>query len=102
MPEKRSDNDHGGFALRALEYGSSGCPFRGRNGRMFADGAGDRGDLPEISKARQLLTLTVLLPVVRLYLQMNIYLFEGVELFCRQPDSVFKGPLHQRRWPLAS
>jgi hypothetical protein len=51
------------------------------------------GDLSEQSEARQLPTLTALLAVVRLFLQINIYLFEGVELFFRQPDSVLKGPL---------
>jgi hypothetical protein len=46
-----------------------------------------------ISEAGQLPTLTALLAVVRLYLQMDIYLFFGLELFRRQPDSVIKGPL---------
>lgn len=78
------------------------CPFRGNNLPMFADGArgeviGGGGD-----RTGKLPTLTALLSVVWLYLHMNIYLFLGLELFFRQPDSVFKGPLHQRRWPPAS
>jgi hypothetical protein len=102
MPEKLSDNDRGAWAPNALECGRDRCPFRGNNARMFVDGAGGRDDLRWIGRAGQLPTLTALLLVVRLYLRMNIYLFPGVELFLLQPDSVFKGPLHQRRWPPAS
>ncbi|WP_033045915.1 MULTISPECIES: hypothetical protein [Pseudomonas] len=93
MPEKLSDNDRGTWALNALECGCCGCPFRGNYAGMFVDGAPGDGDLREQSEARQLPTLTALLTVVRLFLQIHIYLFEGVELFFRQPDSVLKGPL---------
>ncbi|WP_431146163.1 hypothetical protein [Pseudomonas alvandae] len=60
---------------------------------MFADGARREGVWRGLGGAKQLPTLTALLPVVRLYLQINIYLFPGLELFFRQPDSVLKGPL---------
>lgn len=94
MPEKLSDNDHGAWTPNALECGCGRCPFRGNNARMFADGAGGEAIYAGEVGQEQLPTLTALLPVVWLYLRMNIYLFSGVELFFRQPDSVLKGPLH--------
>jgi hypothetical protein len=60
---------------------------------MSFSGAGRKGRFEGRGEAKQLPTLTALLPVVRLYLQINIYLFPGLELFFRQPDSVLKGPL---------
>jgi hypothetical protein len=60
---------------------------------MSFSGAGRKGRFEGRGEAKQLPTLTALLSVVRLYLQINIYLFPGLELFFRQPDSVLKGPL---------
>ncbi|CAN1598116.1 protein of unknown function [Pseudomonas mediterranea] len=93
MPENLSASVRGEMARNALERASSGarfgagCTLTVRCGAQIAKDGG----------ARKLPTLTALLPVVRLYLQINIYLFRGLELFLGQPDSVFKGPLRQRR-----
>ena len=67
-----------------LGAGSGGCSLAVQDGKGVWWG---------LDGVRQLPTLTALLSVVRLYLQINIYLFPGLELFFRQPDSVLKGPL---------
>ncbi|KHK64609.1 hypothetical protein UG46_21545 [Pseudomonas fluorescens] len=93
MPEKIRANELGGGLRNALQCSSGRSPFQGNEGRMSPCGAGCREDWREGRGARQLPTLTALLAIVRLYLQMNIYLFLGLELFRCQPDSVLKGPL---------